>query len=643
MTALVSAAPPGPDVPPDRTLQAAFRAAARQHGVPEQVLLGVSYLQTRWDQHAGAPSVSGGYGPLHLTDVRSALATPAPHHGHGSEDPRGDTARPARTVAGLAPDVRTPPERLRTLERAARLTGIAPGRLRTDPAANVHGGAALLAAAQRELGQPPSPDPARWYGAVARYTGSLPASPGRPAGAGEVRAATAFADEVYAVLRKGARRTTDSGQRVELPPAPGLRPGRGRLRAPGPDARAAASPECPRGISCAWVPAPYEEYRTPDGGTDYGNHDKADRPRSQRIEYIVIHDVEGYWEGALSLVQDPRYVSWHYTLRSSDGHVAQHVPTKDVAWHAGNWFVNTKSVGLEHEGFLTAPDAWYTEAMYRASARLVRYLAGRYGIPLDRQHIIGHDNVPGGTAAHIPGMHTDPGPYWDWSHYFDLLGAPLGPAPEGGAGQVTIRPDYNTHRPGYTRCDGTASPCPPHGSGAVRLHTAPDARAPLVRDAGLRPDGGESTTGVNDTGARASTGQRYAVAERRGDWTAVWYLGGKAWFHDPADRPTAVPAAGRTVTPRPGLASVPVYGRAYPEAGAYPEGVPVQDVSPLPYRLPAGQRYTAGPRTPGEYYRATTFDPAGHVLVRGEAYWQIQFGHRTAFVRAADVRATGGR
>ncbi len=83
---------------------------------------------------------------------------------------------------------------------------------------------------------------------------------------------------------------------------------------------------------------------------------------------------------------------------------------------------------------------------------------------------------------------------------------------------------------------------------------------------------------------------------------------------------------------------MPVYGRAYPEPAAYPQGVPVQAVSPLPYALKAGQRYAVGLRTPGEYLWATTFDPAGHKVVRGEeTYYQIQFEHRVAFVRAADV------
>ncbi|CAM5407736.1 hypothetical protein SANTM175S_09094 [Streptomyces antimycoticus] len=231
----------------------------------------------------------------------------------------------------------------------------------------------------------------------------------------------------------------------------------------------------------------------------------------------------------------------------------------------------------------------------------------------------------------------------DWDHAgwylpgYDLatLWTVLGDAP------VTRRQmsqPLNTNRPVYTGCETAGEECAPHGSAAVRLHTAPRADAPLVKDIGLRPDGSDSTTGVNDTGARATTGQQFAVAGREGDWTAIWYLGQRAWFQDPKRRPTAVSAKGLVVTPKAGVAEVPVYGRAYPEEAAYPEGVPVQAVSPLPYKLLAGQSYPLGLRTRGEYLWATTFDPAGHKVVRGQdVYYQIQFGHRVAFVRAADV------
>ncbi|MFF3540223.1 N-acetylmuramoyl-L-alanine amidase [Streptomyces platensis] len=614
------------------TLQRAFTEAADRFHVPRSVLLGVSYLESRWDGHGGAPSVSGGYGPMHLTDARTAL-TRTPEFSEGDEDARGDGARARKRVpAGAAQRAALPaelPARLRTLPTAAELTGIPAEKLRTDPAANVLGGAALLAAEQRKLGTAAGSDPARWYAAVARYGGQDSAYSGK-----------AFADEVYAVLRQGQARTTDAGQRVALAAAPGLAPDAGqqkRLSASATKASAAPAgrrPECPRNVACESVPAPYEEF----GDGDYGNHDKADRPADQRVSALVIHDTEGSWETTLKLIKDPAYVSWNYTIRSSDGLIAQHVPTKDVAWHAGNWYINSHSVGIEHEGFLAAPDAWYTEAMYRASARLVKYLSRKYDVPLDRQHILGHDNVPGTTTATIPGMHTDPGPYWDWAHYFTLLGKPFKATAGPRGGLVTIRPDYDENQPVYTGCVKAGDTCAPHGSTAVRLYSAPDEDAPLVKDVGLHPNGSDSTTGVNDTGARATTGQRFAVAGRSGDWTAIWYLGQQAWFRNPHDEPVAVHAKGLIATPKDGRQEIPVYGRAYPEKEAYPAGVPYQAVSPLPYKLAAGQKYAVGGRMRGDYFYSPTFDVTKHAIVRGEdVYYEIQLGHRVGYVRAADV------
>ncbi|MET7389166.1 N-acetylmuramoyl-L-alanine amidase [Streptomyces sp. NPDC005529] len=610
------------EVPEAAGLQRAFVTAATEYHVPQSVLLAVSYLQSRWDTHAGAPSVSGGYGPMHLTDARTAIAG-SPHHSDGTEDARGDSSRPA-----LLPDTKVPtdaelPARLKTLTKAAGLTGLPAERLRTDAAANVEGGAALLAAAQRNLGRPLSADPANWYAAVARFSGADDSS-----------TAATYADDVYAVLRTGEARTTDSGQRVALAAQPKLSPETAQLRGAGLRTASADGTECPRTVSCEWIPAPYEEF----GDGDYGNHDLGDRPTSQSIKYIVIHDTEGTWDGVLNLVQDPTYVSWNYTLRSTDGHIAQHVKAKDVAWHAGNWYVNAKSIGLEHEGFLTSPDAWYTEEMYRASARLVRYLSAKYAIPLDRQHILGHDNVPGPTTSTIPGMHTDPGPYWDWQHYFTLLGHPFHRTLAKSGALVTVLPDFAKNQPVYTGCVTKDVPCATHGSSEVRLYSQPDETSPLVKDVGLYPSGAASTIDVNDLASRVSTGQRYAVAERAGDWTAIWYLGQKAWFKNPKKQPTAVTASGPVVTPKAGLTEVPVYGRAYPEAAAYPAGVPVQAVSPLPYKILAGQRYAAGDKVPGEYFFSPTFDTTGHKVVIGkDMYYEIQYGHRVEFVRAADV------
>ncbi|MET9259558.1 N-acetylmuramoyl-L-alanine amidase [Amycolatopsis sp. NPDC004079] len=590
---------PADAAPADQQRQRDFAAAAGEFDVPENVLLGVSYMESRWDFNAGAPSTSAGYGPMHLTDLREA-GTGA-HHDKGHEDPRGDDARQVKLLSAPAPQ--SPPPSLQTIDEAAALIGEDAATLRTNPARNIRAGAALLAKYRRESGS--------WNAAVARYSGAKDSAE-----------AQAFVDEVFDTISQGISRRTDEGQSVRLTATP-VSPLRARSDSP--------KTECPNTTSCLSMPAPYQELPN----NDYGNHDKADRPKSQKVEYIVVHDTEVGWDEALRLVQDPTYVSWHYTIRSADGRIVQHVPTKDVAWHAGNWYVNAKSVGIEHEGF-AATGTWYTEAMYRASAKLVGYLARKYDIPLDRAHILGHDNVPGTTPAAIKGMHWDPGPYWDWAHYFDLMGVSLSGSGRPGSSLVTITPDYAANQPAFTGCETAGKPCPARGSGSVVLRSEPNDSAPLLRDVGLRPDGSASTLDVSDTGSRAETGQQYVVAERRDGWTAIWYLGQKGWFRDAH---ATSPAFGLAVTPRTGLATVPVFGRAFPEAEAYPTSVPRQQVVPLPYTFSAGQRYSLGNVLGSEYYWAATFDPAQHVVVKGKTcYVQIQFGHRIAFVKADDVQ-----
>jgi N-acetyl-anhydromuramyl-L-alanine amidase AmpD len=58
---------------------------------------------------------------------------------------------------------------------------------------------------------------------------------------------------------------------------------------------------------------------------------------------------------------------------------------------------------------------WFTDVMYDSSAKLSAYLCNKYGIPIDRAHIIGHNEVP------YPNNHTDPGSYWDWNKYIDYV------------------------------------------------------------------------------------------------------------------------------------------------------------------------------------------------------------------------------
>ncbi|MEV0198155.1 N-acetylmuramoyl-L-alanine amidase, partial [Nonomuraea sp. NPDC050691] len=204
---------------------------------------------------------------------------------------------------------------------------------------------------------------------------------------------------------------------------------------------------------------------------------------------------------------------------------------------------------------------------------------------------------------------------------------------------VIILPYYGTNQPRFTGCvkDKPARACEPHGASSVWLRTEPRDDAPLIDDIGKRV-GKASTYGVYDHSARASTGQRFAVADRRGDWTAIWYLGLKAWFRNPAAAPTAIPASGPLVTPRGD--DVRVYGRAYPGHPAYKgTGVSYQERTPLAYVIRPGQRYTLGQTLPGSYLKGGSFDRDAHVMVTGtRRFYQIQLGHRVAFVRARDVR-----
>ncbi|HVQ43497.1 MAG TPA: peptidoglycan recognition family protein [Candidatus Saccharimonadia bacterium] len=413
-------------------------------------------------------------------------------------------------------------------------------------------------------------------------------------------------------------------------------------------------PECPPGLTCKFVPAAYQQ-DDPADPSNYGNYDLANRPsgglRSQpgvglAINSVVIHDTEGSLANTLAVFQDPtQYRSAHYVI-DTDGTVYQMIQTKNVAWHAGNWYVNEHSIGIEHVGHAAQGGTEYTPAMYRSSALLVRYLASRFNIPLDRQHIVGHDNVSAPIPGLMAGMHYDPGPFWNWQYYQALLGIPVVPTAALGSPLVTIAPNWPINQPPTIGCapDGSnCAPLPKQPANFVYLHTAPSDTAPLLSDAALHPDGSPGTIHIDDWSATAAYGQQFALADHHDDWTAIWYAGQKAWFRNPAQILAALPTRGQLIKPRADLASIPVYGRAYPEAAAYAgKQVPVQAIMPIQYTIPAGQAYaTTGP-VPTDYYWSwyidASFNPDDHTVIVGtERYLEIQLGHRTAYVKASDV------
>ena len=594
----------GADVP----LQEAFARSARAAGVPVSLLKAVSYMESRWDAHPGQASADGGYGPMNLTNLAAV-----PSAGKGIGQVR--TAESTRT-AGLA----------------ARLTGLPVSTIVSQADANVCGGAAVLASYQRGSSAAVN----AWSGAVARY--GTAGSSGRSA---------SFARQVYATLRQGQSRVTAQGQAVTLQARPHL---------PLPAARGSSQQtDCPSELGCEWIPAPYEKLdpSDPDGTGNYGNHDLGDRTGTggPKLKYIVIHDTEETYDRTLELVQDPAYVSWNYTIRSSDGHIAQHLDPKDVGWHAGNWYVNMHSIGIEHEG-RGGSAGWFTEAMYQKSAALVRYLALEHRIPLDRAHILGHGEVPGTVYGATQNMHWDPGPYWDWEHYFELLKRPIGehqPATTrlSPGDTVTVRPGYESNRHTLTECDeqspGSGDCVPDAPSNFAALRQAPDESAPLVSDPAVRPGSTAGSTVVSDVSARAAAGDELVVAGVRGDWVKVWWAGAPAWVHNPSDAPVLVKRRAPTVSVEPGAPSAPVYGRAYPEESAYPDTIGYQALSPLEYTMKPGQSYVVTDIAPvTDYYYAKTFDGTGvpddRTDVKGQLrYYQVQLAHRVVYVRADDV------
>jgi len=267
---------------------------------------------------------------------------------------------------------------------ATSLSGYTEAQVRGDLAANLDAGAALLAYYHSS-----GTDLASWQRAVAATQGSL------------------VANEIYAVVRNGASCTNSAGEAITLSPQSGTATSGGALSIPDGAATATSCTTAPDYSSACWIPA------------DPSNYSTADRTHDYPVDMIVIHDIEG---SAASGIQDFQTPNWgasaHYVV-GYDGSITQMVREKDIAWHAGNWDYNTRAIGIEHAGFAWTPGL-YTTAEYNASAALAASICSRYGVPMDRTHVIGHSEVPDPNNPGLYGgsdHHTDPGPYWDWTYY----------------------------------------------------------------------------------------------------------------------------------------------------------------------------------------------------------------------------------
>ena len=295
---------------------------------------------------------------------------------------------PSYGIMGLRDD----PHFGRSLRLAAALLGAAPHRLALDTPGNIRGAAALLALYGR--GKTRHTPLEAWEDAVARLSGIA-----------QREVAQIHTYDIYMAIHEGRQ-----GKDFVVTRHPvDLARIYGQARLDVLSARVLALGDYPDAV---WLPA---------AGCNYSG-------RTLGVSHVTIHTTQGSYAGAISWFRDcSAGVSAHYLVRSSDGQITQMVRESDKAWHAGT--ANGHTVGIEHEGYVEQPEAWYSEPMLAASSALARAVLVAHGLaprvydgsagwdavlPKDAFNVVGHVNHAGQT-------HRDPGPGWDWARYAALV------------------------------------------------------------------------------------------------------------------------------------------------------------------------------------------------------------------------------
>lgn len=124
--------------------------------------------------------------------------------------------------------------------------------------------------------------------------------------------------------------------------------------------------------------------------------------REFKPEAFVLHVTEGKTAGSVAWCKDPQSgVSYHYII-DEIGDAWELVKPENTAWHAGRvkeatWQglkqgvnPNLYTIGIAFGGFAASGP---TLAQFTSIAGLLRSLAAIHSIPLDRQHVIGHNEI----------------------------------------------------------------------------------------------------------------------------------------------------------------------------------------------------------------------------------------------------------
>jgi hypothetical protein len=160
--------------------------------------------------------------------------------------------------------------------------------------------------------------------------------------------------------------------------------------------------------SAEWIPAAT------------GNFTRWTNNSLRPIDRIVIHITDGPTIGsAINTFRspNPNKVSSHYVV-GQDGRIVQMVKHNDIAHHASS--ANPSSIGIEHVA-CTGRDRRIcptvlppSQSQLCSSAALVNWLCTGFGIPMDRQHILGHAEAAKTT-------HGCPSSLWNWDYYMKLV------------------------------------------------------------------------------------------------------------------------------------------------------------------------------------------------------------------------------
>lgn len=326
-------------------LASAFRSASKDTGVPEELLLAVGYVATRW----------------HTPDDEEIVSHDE-HLGRGERGLMGVVYRPNQPW----------------LFEGSRAAGVSFDAAQHEGAANIRAAAFVLKdLAEKTLGRlPDSLD--GWRPVLALYGAD-----------GDETTGDSYADEVLATLAIGATGLGDNDEELVLPPFGAL-----------------------SGMN---IDDARQTLNLNNGQISFVAARYYTSGRTAPIDRIVIHTTEGSYQGAISWFRSPDNTyktSAHYVIRSADGAITQMVREGDTAHHARSY--NARSIGIEHEAISAQGQRWFTDAMYRSSAALVREICLRHNIPMDRAHIVGHNEVPGND-------HSDPGRHWDWDRFMVLV------------------------------------------------------------------------------------------------------------------------------------------------------------------------------------------------------------------------------